>query len=136
MNGFYRLTLWLASTLAPGWTLTGGSLDIRPSDNIDMLRALGADPLVIKATRTDAIAGLVALMDQALTRAPDLDQDLLLLIGEKDEVVPPGALEDFNSRLETAAATAIRYPDGYHMLLRDLQRAKVFGDIVAWIERD
>ncbi|MDH3662451.1 MAG: lysophospholipase [Alphaproteobacteria bacterium] len=135
MNAFYRLTLWFASTLAPGWTLTGRGLDIRPSDNIEMLRAFGADPLVIKATRTDAIAGLVRLMDQALASAPRLGQDVLLLIGEKDEIVPPGALDDFRDRLEAARATAIHYPDGYHMLLRDLQRAKVFADIFAWIER-
>ncbi|MGI9498950.1 MAG: serine aminopeptidase domain-containing protein, partial [Geminicoccaceae bacterium] len=87
------------------------------------------------ATRTDAIAGLVALMDRALETAPELDQDLLLLIGEKDEIVPPGALDDFRSRLQAAEATAISYPEGYHMLLRDLQRARVFEDIVAWIDR-
>ncbi len=134
MNMFYRLTLWFASTLAPGWTLTGGGLNIQPSDNIEMLRAFSADPLVIKATRTSSIAGLVALMDRALASAPQLDQDILLLIGEKDEIVPPGALEDFRGRLRTDRVAEISYPDGYHMLLRDLQRAKVFEDIVAWIE--
>ena len=133
MNLFYRMTLWFASTLAPGWTLTGSGLDIKPSDNIEMLRAFSADPLVIKETRTDAIAGLVALMDRALESAPALDQKMLLLIGEKDEIVPEGALDDFQNRLETADATVISYPDGYHMLLRDLQRTKVFEDIVAWI---
>ena len=134
MNVFYRLTLWFASTLAPGWTLTGRGLDIQPSDNIEMLRAFSADPLVIKATRTSSIAGLVALMDQALASAPQMDQDLLLLIGEKDDIVPPGALEDFRSRLLPTRSTAISYPDGYHMLLRDLQRMTVFEDIVTWIE--
>lgn len=134
MNLFYRFTLWLASSIAPGWTLTGGGLDIRPSDNIDMLRVFSADPLVIKATRTSSIAGLVALMDRALASAPKLDQDLLLLIGEKDEIVPPGALEDFRGRLKAPSITEISYPDGYHMLLRDLQRAAVFEDIIAWID--
>ena len=136
MNLFYRMTLWLTSTLAPGWTLTGSGLDIRPSDNIEMLRAFSADPLVIKATRTDAIAGLVALMDQALASAPALDRKTLLLIGEKDEIIPEGALDDFQSRLESADATVISYADGYHMLLRDLQRARVFEDILAWIGRE
>ena len=136
MNLFYRTTLWLASTLAPGWTLTGSGLDIRPSDNVDMLRALGADPLVIKATRTDAIAGLVALMDRALAAAPELDRRTLLLIGDRDEIIPEGALDDFQDRLETAELTAISYQDGYHMLLRDLQRVAVFDDILAWIGRE
>lgn len=135
MNLFYRFTLWIASGVAPAWKLTGSGLNILPSDNIEMLRALGADPLVIKGTRTDAIAGLVALMDRALVKAPELDLDLLLLIGEKDEIVPPGALDDFRDRLTTEKASDIRYPDGYHMLLRDLQREKVFEDVTDWIDR-
>lgn len=135
MNVVYRFTLWIASTLAPGWALSPSGLDIQPSDNIEMLRAVGADPLVIKTTRTGAIAGLVELMDRALASASKLDQELLLLIGEKDEIIPPGALDDFQSRLEGKGATAISYPEGYHMLLRDLQRARVFEDILAWIRR-
>jgi len=134
-NPFYRATLWFASTLAPGWALSPSGLEIRPSDNIEMLRAYSADPQVIKVTRTDAIAGLVALMDEALAAAPKLDQEILMLIGEKDEVVPVGALDDFADRLDRAEATTIRYTEGYHMLLRDLQRATVFADIDMWINR-
>lgn len=134
-NPFYRLTLWLASTLAPGWTLSPPrGLEIYPSDNIEMLRAYSADPMVIKVTRTAAIAGLVRLMDQALASAPTLKNDILLLIGEKDDIVPLGALEDFRDRLSQARSRAISYPDGYHMLLRDLQRKAVFEDILAWID--
>jgi hypothetical protein len=48
----------------PGKTLTGRSLDIVPSDNIEMLRDNFNDELFIKETRTDAIYGLVALMEQ------------------------------------------------------------------------
>lgn len=134
MNPFYRLTLWLASTLAPGWTLSPSGLEIYPSDNIEMLRAYSADPMVIKVTRTDAIAGLVSLMDEALAAAPGIDQQILLLIGEKDEIVPLDAIDDFEGSLKSARATAIRYPEGYHMLLRDLQRERVFADIERWMD--
>ncbi len=136
MNPFYRTTLWFASTLAPGWVLRPpAGLNIRPSDNIEMLRAFSADPMVIKGTQTAAIAGLVGLMDKALASAASLDVPTLLLIGEKDEIVPLDAIDDFESRLQTEDATAIRYPKGYHMLLRDLQRERVFADIEGWIKR-
>ncbi len=134
LNFFYRATLWLASTFAPGWKLTGSGLEIWPSDNIDMLRALSADPLVIKGTRTDAIAGLVGLMDEALASLDRLDQELLVLVGEKDEVVPPGAFATMRERLKAESQTEISYPDGYHMLLRDLQREVVYDDMMAWIQ--
>jgi len=135
LNPFYRATLWLASTFAPGWALGQSGLKISPSDNIEMLRAFSADPLVIKVTRTDAIAGLVRLMDEALVAAPQLDKRTLLLFGERDEVVPVSALEDFRDRLQPAKVTVIDYSDGYHMLLRDLQRQAVFKDILAWIDQ-
>src|SRR5260370_1286892 len=65
-----RLALWAGVRLAPGLTLTGRGLEIKPSDNIPMLRALSRDPLVIKETRVDTIYGLVDLMDAALDSAP------------------------------------------------------------------
>ena len=65
----------------PGLTLTGRGLKIKPSDNIEMLRALARDPLVIKATRVDTIYGLVDLMDAALASAPRLDAPMFVMYG-------------------------------------------------------
>jgi alpha-beta hydrolase superfamily lysophospholipase len=98
-----------------------------------MLRAFSADPMVIKGTRTDAIAGLVALMDEALASLDRLDLEFLVLVGEKDEVVPSGAFATMRQLLPAAPSTEISYPNGYHMLLRDLQREVVFQDVMAWI---
>jgi len=44
-----RLALWVGARLMPGLTLTGRGLKIKPSDNIAMLQALAADPLVQEA---------------------------------------------------------------------------------------
>src|SRR3546814_11213683 len=73
----------------PWMTLTGEGLEIWPSDNIEMLRALSLDPLVIKETRVDTIYGLVNIMDRALEAAPELDGPALILYGSHEEVVPP-----------------------------------------------
>jgi len=124
LGPFYRATLWVAVRLAPSLTLTGRNLDVLPSDNLAMLRELGRDPLVIKETRVDAVAGLVDLMDRAVRRIGALRGPLLVLGGAHDEIVPPEA---------HAACTEVVYPDGYHMLLRDLRRQVVWDDILAWI---
>ena len=63
MPWYQRLALWIGVRLMPGAEVTGRGLKITPSDNIEMLKALGRDPLVIKATRIDAIYGLTNLMD-------------------------------------------------------------------------
>jgi len=134
LNAFYRATLWLAVRLMPGMSFSGEGLDARPSDNLEMLRALAADPLIIKDTRVDAIAGLVALMDVAYSRADALPGPLLVLGGARDEIVPPSAHAAMLEGLTATPCIEAVYPQGYHMLLRDVQRRVVWQDILAWIE--
>lgn len=135
MGFFQRAALWLSYQVAPGWELTGRGLDIKPSDNIPMLRKLAADPLVIKATRVDAISGLVDLMDAAAAAAPRVRLPALVLYGEKDEVVPADPTWAMVETLpDTKGAQRVAlYRNGYHMLLRDLQAGVVLDDIAAWI---
>jgi acylglycerol lipase len=131
-----RLALWAAVRLIPGLTLTGRGLEIKPSDNIPMLRALSRDPLVIKETRVDTIYGLVDLMDAALDSAPVLDVPLLVMYGAKDEIVPKTPIRRFVSRLPAQCrhrAKLAWYKDGYHMLLRDLEGPIVAADVASWV---
>jgi alpha-beta hydrolase superfamily lysophospholipase len=134
LNPLYRAVLWTANQVAPGYRLTGEGLDVRPTDNREVLIALGQDPLVIKATRVDAIAGLVDLMDRAVASVPEVDGPLLILKGVHDEIVPPKSQEALVARLTAEPCTVVTYTEGYHLLLRDLQREVVWRDILAWID--
>ncbi len=133
--------LWLLDNTAPKLRLTGRGVRVKPSDNIDMLRALGRDPLVIKATRVDALSGLSDLMDSAFANAQNLSGKSLLLYGEKDELIPKKPMYPFlqsylsteKANGATADSTVAIYANGYHMLLRDLQAPVVWQDIAAWI---
>ena len=129
----YRTTLAILAALVPPLKVTGGHFDILASDNIDMLRALGRDPLYIRSTRIDAVAGLVRLMDQAWADGPALRQRLLVLRGARDEVVSPRIQADFVRELRDPDCLTATYLNGWHLLLRDLQRQRVFDDILAWI---
>ncbi len=97
-----------------------------------MLLALGRDPLVIKETRIDAVYGLVDLMDDAFDAAPMLATPTLMLYGENDELIPRDATFEMLERLAAPHRIAI-YPEGWHMLLRDLGAQAPLGDIAAWI---
>jgi acylglycerol lipase len=132
-----RVGLWFAR-LMPSATFSADiiPIEIKPSDNIAMLRAYDADPLVIAQTRADAINGLVDLMSAALHAGPWLDAPALLLYGEHDEIVPREPMQRFVRALPPAAGLGQRvalYPQGYHMLLRDLDAQLPIGDIAAWI---
>jgi acylglycerol lipase len=133
MNLFERAALWTADALMPGMTLTGGGLHIAASDNIAMLRALGRDPLVIKATRVDTLKGLVDLMDLAQASAAYVYQPTLALYGARDEIIPPEPMKLMVAALPQATSRIAYYHDGYHMLLRDLEAPLVLRDIESWI---
>ena len=136
MPWYQTALLWSLSHSLPWLTLTGENLEITASDNFEMLKALGQDPLVIKETRVDAIYGLVNLMDKALVRAGLLSANTLLLYGEKDEIIPQQAtylfLQDLLKSNQQNKTVAF-YKEGYHMLLRDLQAPILWNDILAWV---
>ena len=135
MNIFERGALWVAG-LMPSMQFSNRSIPVKimPSDNIPMLRALGADPLVIKETRSDTLNGLVDLMSEALVAGPRLQTKALVLYGENDKIVPRGPVERLVESLPgTSRQRLALYPKGYHMLLRDLDAEIVLGDIATWL---
>ncbi|MDX1252570.1 MAG: alpha/beta hydrolase [Gammaproteobacteria bacterium] len=137
MHPAQRALLWLAAHTVPGWQVSGKALDILPSDNQEMLKALGRDPLVIKKTRIDVLYGISQLMDDALAAAPRLNGPALILYGVRDEIIPRAPVCRLLSLLPQGRARqwrAVVYSNGYHMLTRDLQADVVLADIAAWLD--
>ncbi len=134
MPWYQRWLLAITAHTVPQMHLTGSGLEITPSDNVEMLRALGRDPLVIKETRVDAVYGLANLMDLALQSSAEVSIPVCLLYGDRDEIIPSNAvikmLESMHSRERLTIAL---YEKGYHMLLRDLGAETVWRDIANWI---
>jgi len=137
MPWYQRAALWIGAHTLPWLTLTGENLNIWPSDNVEMLLALGRDPLIIKKTRIDAMYGLTNLMDKALASAPRLRTPALILYGAKDRIIPKKPTR-IMLRTLPADRSAMRriavYENGYHMLMRDLQAETVWRDMAFWID--
>jgi acylglycerol lipase len=131
-NPLLQATLWMMAHTVPGKKLTGEDLKILASDNIEMLNAMWLDTLVIKATRVDAIYGLVELMGDAYEQAGEVQTPTLLLHGDHDEVISREPVKAVAQRY-SAPLKIIYYPSGYHMLLRDLEGKKVTHDILKWM---
>jgi len=132
----YRVSLWTTAHLPvsrkpfdPPRTVTR---TITASDNIEMLRRLGRDPNMIFATRLDAVYGLVRLMEKAYRAADKLPPQTLVLYGARDQIIPRPALTATVAKLPLSVRT-VEYPDGYHMLTRDLQAERVWADVAAFI---
>ncbi len=139
MPMLYRVALFFGAHLLPDLVLDNSAashvVTVIPSDNIPMLRALGRDPLVQKQTRTGTLYGLVNLMDEARGANPANPPPILLLHGAKDQIIPAKPTEAVIAALGNKA-TVKAYPNGYHMLLRDLDGESVDHDVADWIFRD
>ena len=129
----YRAALWVTSHTFRWWALSGSGLKITPSDNIPMLVAIGRDPLFQKQARADAIYGLVSLMDEAYDSPAKLNEvPLFLVYGGNDQIIPKAPTDGVVAQLGPDA-TVRRYPQGYHMLLRDLDAGARWADIALWV---
>jgi alpha-beta hydrolase superfamily lysophospholipase len=135
LPGSYRTALRILATLVPPLRVSGRNLNLRASDNIEMLRALGRDPLYLRDTRIAGIAGLVELMGEAQEEATRLELPVLVLLGARDQIVKPQAARRFVATLDPDSCSVVTYLNGWHLLLRDHQRERVFADLVAWIDR-
>lgn len=133
---FYQVwALALFGHTLPWLPLNPRGLPFKPSDNIEMLRRLARDPLFVKNPRVDAVYGLVDLMDAAQAAAPNVRGPLLVLYGDRDDLVPKPPTCALLSKLRDRPQGALRvvlYPHGYHMLFRDLDGGRVVADIAAW----
>lgn len=136
LNPFERAGLWLLYNTIPGFAPMVQAPGFVPSDNFEMLREFSADPLVRKRTRVDMLKGLIDLMDESLAAAPNISQPSLILIGARDTIIPDGPMATMLARLPPAPPAdrqIVVYPAGFHMLLRDRQRARVHADVADWI---
>jgi alpha-beta hydrolase superfamily lysophospholipase len=136
MPWHYRAAMWLVSHAAPWLRLSGKGLERYPSDNIPVLRGLSVDPLWVRASRADAISGVSDVMDRAHAVADGLDLPTLLLYGLNDQIIPAPPVRAVANRLAARGPEhrlAI-YREGWHMLPRDLDGARVVDDIAAWLD--
>ena len=135
MNVFMRTGLWLAANLLPGMELSRPPppVQIFASDNREALIRLSRDPLTILSTRMDTLRGLVDLMDAALAASYLFTARALLMYGAHDELVPKEATLTTWRALPRGPHELAFYPNGWHLMMRDLDREVPIGDAIAWI---
>ncbi len=132
----YSTVLWIGAHIVPGMHVSGEGLHILATNNFPVLRKLSRDPLYQHSARVDQVYGLVNLMGEARDVPQHLSASppILFLYGGNDEVIPARPTQAVAAELGRKA-TVIRYPDGYHMLLRDLEGPARWSDVLAWIEK-
>jgi alpha-beta hydrolase superfamily lysophospholipase len=130
-----KLGLWLIAHIGPSVPLEPPSFianQYRCSDNDAILRQMDRDPNIINATRADATYGLVNLMQHASKRIGRIRAPTLYMYGAHDRMIPKAAAFAAAARLGENGRTAY-YPEGWHLLDRDLHADRVLQDVVSFV---
>lgn len=133
----YKASLWVSARVRPAWIVTPPRRVVRiePTDNIEMLREMWSHPNMTRENRIDQVHGVVSLMETAHDRVSKIPEDIPVFVtyGAKDIVIPPNAMARSVRVLPRHVRTAY-YENGYHMILRDLDSAKVHADTLAFLK--
>ena len=129
--------LWIAARTmgeraveAPEWAVRA----LPASDNRLELFRNYRDPNSLISTRFDALYGLVDLMETASRRLGEIEAPTLLLYGAHDNVIQDRPMRQALDRAgDRPGLRTAFYPDGWHLLNRDLQAETVFRDVAAWL---
>ncbi|MDP4772130.1 MAG: lysophospholipase [Limnohabitans sp.] len=144
MPWYQRFSLQFMNAVAPDMVFTGRgvqSLGITPTNDPEVSRDLGRDPFFIKATRVSSLAGVTSLMGRAQNLNTRPPQRSLVLYGLRDRIIPPSPVCDWLTHLNAGgtARTALDwvvYPEGWHLLTRQLQTREVLQDLQHWLQQN
>jgi acylglycerol lipase len=131
-----RWALMVAARLTPAKVYTPPrwlTNHISASDNIEELRAMGRDPLMVWGARSDTLLGLVNTMQKGADAAPRVHVPTLWMVGAHDQIVPLAAQKKALAKSNPEIRTAF-YPDGWHLLTRDLEAPRVWADAAAFLQ--
>jgi alpha-beta hydrolase superfamily lysophospholipase len=131
----FSTALWITAHLAPGSVITPPDFvvsHIEASDNREELIRMGRDRLMIWGTRTDALYGLVGVMERAQKRIGGIAAPTAYLAGAHDAIIPKTPTLHAARRLKPSDRSAY-YPDGWHLLLVDRQAPVVWRDVESFL---
>ncbi|WP_374533601.1 lysophospholipase [Phenylobacterium sp.] len=131
----YRTMLWMAAHFTAGkvyepprWL----TKRVKPTDNIEELIAMGRDPLMTWGARSDALYGLVGLMETAWKSTGEIKVPVLYIYGANDQIIPKDPSFEAAGRLKPTDRSAF-YAKGWHLMTRDRQGPVVWDDLLSFI---
>ncbi|MFP4323155.1 MAG: lysophospholipase [Anaerolineales bacterium] len=105
------------------------------SHDPEVVRAYDDDPLVYHGNpRFGTIQALIAGGQDALQRAESLHIPLLIMHGSADELVPARASQALYGGASSADKTLKVYPELYHEIFNETDKAAVLADLTAWLQ--
>jgi alpha-beta hydrolase superfamily lysophospholipase len=99
----------------------------------EVVRLYLEDPLVHDKISPRLYFAFNEACQRALRDARRLHLPAMIMQGEADRVVKPEGAAEFARAATDEFARLVTYPDAYHELFNDTDRARVIDDFVAWL---
>ena len=124
---------------ALGKVMPGLPVEQLPTDAVsrdpEVVAAYNADPLVYHGKLPAGIArALLAVGETMPQRAAALSAPLLVVHGEQDKLIPVAGSHRLLECVASEDAHLKVYPELYHEVFNEPERAVVLDDVAAWIE--
>jgi alpha-beta hydrolase superfamily lysophospholipase len=103
------------------------------SHDQSVVEAYVTDPLVHHVAPARWAAATLAAQDAAMGAAEAISLPLLVLYGSEDMVVDVAFIEALYARASSQDKSIQRYEGLYHECFNETERARVYGDLAAWL---
>jgi lysophospholipase len=121
------------SWILPALPLRHGLRERFLSRDPDIVQAYRDDPLVHGSITPRMFVEVSAAMGLALQRSDRLRQPLLFLIAGDDRIVDAGRTTRFARSIQAPDVSVRVFPEQYHELINELDRADVYRQVRDWI---
>lgn len=136
-DGVSPVMMFVAKAL--GQLLPGLPVEQLPTDAVsrdpEVVAAYNADPMVHHGKLPAGIArALIGVGETMPQRAPALTAPLLIVHGEQDKLIPVQGSRHLMECVGSQDAHLKVYPELYHEVFNEPERAVVLDDVASWIE--
>ncbi len=136
-DGVSPVMVFVAKAL--GQILPGLPVEQLPTDAVsrdpDVVAAYNADPMVHHGKLPAGIArALIGVGETMPARAPALTSPLLIVHGEQDKLIPVQGSRHLMECVGSQDKHLTVYPELYHEVFNEPERAAVLDDVASWIE--
>ena len=136
-DGVSPVMVFVAKAL--GQLLPGLPVEQLPTDAVsrdpEVVAAYNADPMVHHGKLPAGIArALIGVGETMPQRAPALTAPLLVVHGEQDKLIPVQGSRHLMECVGSQDAHLKVYPELYHEVFNEPERAVVLDDVASWIE--
>jgi alpha-beta hydrolase superfamily lysophospholipase len=135
LSAAQKMLLAILTAVAPGLGVSTKLKTQYLSHDPAVAVAYHGDPLVHGKISARLLNCMRAAVNYAQVHAASLDIPTLLVYAGQDHLVDARGSEQFFPRLANGLGTAHCYPDFYHEIFNEADKARVFADLHAWLEK-